>query len=412
MFKEKGARDSMIKEILDQNPEIRKNSREMEKLREYFPNCFDRDGKFDLEKFKEEISEQVDFTKESYRLDFLGKSYAKYISSLETETVLEPDLEHNQKPENANSENIYITGDNLDVLKHLLRSYERRVKCIYIDPPYNTGNDDFVYQDNFNFTPEKLVEALGVEEEEAERIHSMTSKGSASHSAWLTFIYPRLYLARYLLKEDGIIFVSIDDNEQAQIKSLCDEIFGEENFVGCLPTIMNLKGNNDQFGFAGTHEYILVYGKNKQVLKINEFILEEEEIEEWLEDEYGMYKKGANLKSTGENAPREKRPNLYFPLYIDENGKYCSTERVSNKDFEVFPLTNNQEMSWRWGIKKINKEQHNLIIEKSVNGISIYKKQRPSLGDLPSKKPKSIFYKPDYSSGNGTVEQKKLFGQK
>lgn len=157
------------------------------------------------------------------------------ITGLDTETVIEPDTEHNIQNENKNSENIYISGDNLDALKHLLKGYEGKIKCIYIDPPYNTGSDGFAYNDSFNFNKFQLEEKLDIGEDEAERIIDITSGNSSSHSAWLTFIYPRLYLARQLLKDDGIIFISIDDNEQSQLKVLCDDIFGAENFCAVIP---------------------------------------------------------------------------------------------------------------------------------------------------------------------------------
>ena len=168
---------------------------------------------------------------EGYELKFLGKSYAKLLASTETTTVIQPNEAHNSLPENASSENIYISGDNLDGLKHLLKSYNGAIKCIYIDPPYNTGSDGFVYAENFNYTKDTLQEKLSVSEEEAERILDLTKRGSASHSAWLMFMYSRLLLARDLLKDDGVIFISIDDNEQANLKLLCDDVFGEENLI-------------------------------------------------------------------------------------------------------------------------------------------------------------------------------------
>ena len=128
-------------------------------------------------------------TKEGFELNFLGKSYAKLLSAIATTTVIKPDLEHNSLPENKASENIYITGDNLDALKHLVKSYEGQVKCIYIDPPYNTGSDGFVYKDNFTFTSQELQDKLSITENKANRILNLTSRGSASHSAWLTFMF-------------------------------------------------------------------------------------------------------------------------------------------------------------------------------------------------------------------------------
>lgn len=401
----------MIKDTKAENATIKANDMVFRKLHADFPNCFNKEGKFDLEKFQSLISDKVDITKEGYDLNFLGKNYANLIASTETETVIQPDIEHNSKPENKNSQNIYISGDNLDALKHLLKSYAGKIKCIYIDPPYNTGSDGFVYNDKFNFTPEQLQTKLDVDEDKAKRILDLCKRGSASHSAWLMFMAPRLMLARDLLTEDGVIFISIDDNEQANLKLLCDGVFGEENKLGNLPTIMNLKGNNDEYAFAGTHEYTIVYAKSKEFSSVGEFEISEDSLEDWDEDEVGLYKKGANLKSTGVNAPREKRPNLFFPLYINIEKNLCSTKRLSDEDVEIFPITKGKEMSWRWSKEKFEKQSNDVIIS-IADEISVYKKQRPSLGDLPSSKPKSTLYKPQYSSGNGTTKIKELFGFK
>ncbi len=229
----------MIKDILNQNEKVHANTRQLAALKEHFPACFAADGSFDIERFKSEIADKSNVLQEGYELKFLGKSYAKLLASTETTTVIQPDEAHNALPENATSENIYISGDNLDGLKHLLKSYSKSIKCIYIDPPYNTGSDGFVYSDNFNYTKESLQEKLSVSEEEAERILDLTKRGSASHSAWLMFMYCRLLLARDLLTDDGVIFISIDDNEQANLKLICDDVYVEENWVGLFqsPTL-------------------------------------------------------------------------------------------------------------------------------------------------------------------------------
>ena len=200
----------MIRDIMMANEAVTPNQREMEILQEYFPSCFHSDGSFDLTRFSEFLKDKVNVTKEGYELKFLGKNYARMLASLDTETVIVPDDAHNSKPENINSENVYISGDNLDGLKHLLKSYSGKIKCIYIDPPYNTGTDGFVYNDKFNFTIDVLMEKLSVSEEQAQHILDLTTRGSSSHSAWLMFMYPRLQLARQLLSYDGAIFISID----------------------------------------------------------------------------------------------------------------------------------------------------------------------------------------------------------
>ena len=155
-----------------------------------------------------------------------------------------------------------ISGDNLDALQHLVKSYSGKVKVIYIDPPYNTGSDGFVYNDKFNFTADELAVRLDISPERAARILNMTRRGSASHAAWLTFMLPRLSFARDLLTDDGVIFISIDDNEQANLKKLCDEVFGEECFVANIAWQKTYSPRNDSKGIPTETEYVLAYGKN------------------------------------------------------------------------------------------------------------------------------------------------------
>lgn len=152
----------MIKNVVEKNKNIDVNEDKINKLKEIFPNCFNINGEFDISVFEEELKTNTSIIKEGYGLNFLGKNYAKYVASLETETILVPDEENNNKVENENSENIYISGDNIDALKHLVKSYSGQIKCIYIDPPYNTGSDGFVYNDKFNLTIEKLIDILDV----------------------------------------------------------------------------------------------------------------------------------------------------------------------------------------------------------------------------------------------------------
>lgn len=254
----------MIKDIITANELVTPNQKEINILKESFPSCFRADGSFDMVRFSEFLKDKIDISHEGYELKFLGKNYAKMLASLDTETVIVPDEAHNSLPENVSSENVYISGDNLDGLKHLLKSYAGQVKCIYIDPPYNTGSDGFVYNDKFNFTVEELVEKLSIDEEQAQRILDLTNRGSASHSAWLMFMYPRLQLAKDLLDKDGVIFISIDDNEQGNLKLLCDDIFSETNFVAQLVWEKKKKGSYLADSVTNIKEYILVYAKRKE----------------------------------------------------------------------------------------------------------------------------------------------------
>lgn len=254
----------MIKNILKLNEEVRSNTKQIEVLKENFPACFKVDGSFDIERFKGYLSDKLMVSDEGYELKFLGKNYARLLASIDTTTVIVPDEEHNNKPENKDSQNIYISGDNIDGLKHLLKSYVHQIKCIYIDPPYNTGSDGFVYHDNFNFSAEELSTKLSIGEEQAQRILDLTKRGSASHSAWLMFMYPRLLLARDLLTDDGVIFISIDDNECHNLKLLCDDVFGEENFVSELTWEKKKKGSYLANNITNIKESIIVYSREKQ----------------------------------------------------------------------------------------------------------------------------------------------------
>ena len=291
------------------------------------------------------------------------------------------------------AENLIIKGNNLIALHSLAKQFKGKVKLIYIDPPYyfvkKKPQDSFGYNTNFKL------------------------------STWLTFMKNRLLIAKELLTDDGIIVISIDDDGNAYLKILLDEIFGFENFIGNLPTIMNLKGNNDEYAFAGTHEYTLVFANKKEKSTFYEFLVDEYEmLQDWEEDNIGFYKQGANLKSTGVNAPREKRPNLFFPIFIDSSNKVYVTD--DNKKpitytgglETIYPITDGKEMSWRWSKNKFINQNNDVIVSRNNGSISLYKKQRPKLDDLPTKKPKTIFYKPEYSSGNGTEQMKNLFGEK
>lgn len=375
----------MIKDILQENEQVSPNSKQLAVLKENFPSCFKADGSFDIERFKSEIAGQTQVIQEGYELKFLGKSYAKLLASTDTTTVIKPNEAHNSLPENENSENIYISGDNLDGLKHLLKSYSGAIKCIYIDPPYNTGSDGFVYQDNFNYSKESLVEKLSVSEEEADRILDLTKRGSASHSAWLMFMYSRLVLARDLMTDDGVIFISIDDNEQANLKLLCDEVFGEENLISQIIIQSNKRGQTYK-QLAKTHEYLLVYVKSEDSI-INEL---KRELNGTLKtDSIGDFSE-RELRNRNPKYGRFNRPNLFYPIFInpsliDQNGySPVSLEKSLEYSIEVLPLNSEgQESCWRWGTKKfLNNSKENSMMSnvvgrvKSTGEYGIYEKYR------------------------------------
>lgn len=370
----------MIKDIIAANETAAPNDREIAVLKEHFPTCFKEDSSFDIERFREFLSDKVHITNEGYELKFLGKNYARLLASLDTTTVIQPDEEHNTKPENVASENVYISGDNLDGLKHLLKSYSRRVKCIYIDPPYNTGTDGFVYNDNFNFTVDELSEKLSISEEQSQRILELTKRGSASHSAWLMFMYPRLLLARDLLTEDGVIFISIDDNEQSNLKLLCDDVFGEENFVTQLIVIVKPEGRRYGF-FAKTHDYANVYCKNSDVLELNEIEVEGAGYQ-YFDDIGGFNLKGLRNRNV-QAFNSTNRPNLRYPFYVDisnpdKDGLCCVSTKSQEGWVEIYPSTNNGlESVWRWGKAKSTALASALVAYKgNDNEIRVFQKER------------------------------------
>ena len=287
----------------------------------------------------------------------------------------------------SDQSHVLIEGDNLHALHVLQATHRGAIDVIYIDPPYNRGGD-FYYND--------------------ERIDK---ENQWRHSAWLSFMSKRLELAKSLLSERGILLVSIDDNELYRLRLLLDHLFGEDSFVACLPTIMNLKGNQDEFGFAGTHEYTLVFVQDKAQVRFNQFAVDEEVlIDEWQEDDVGLWKKGAGLKATGADGARSARPNLWFPIYVSNDGKKIGVIRDKASDAEVWPTTDGEDMRWRWEKDTVAKRSGDLIVSGSHPNWTIYKKQRPELGELPSVKPKSIFYKPEYSTTNGTNLLKNMLG--
>lgn len=310
--------------------DIKVPNNDLEVLKKHFSHCFDKDGNFQLEKFTQNLSQkEINFSSESYRMDWLGKSYARLLASDAATTLLKADANHNQKNENKNAENLLLKGDNLEVLKHLAHAYYEKIKMIYIDPPYNTGSDGFVYQDDRKFTVRELRQLAGIDEDKAKHILDFTRSKSNSHSAWLTFMYPRLYIAKQLLKDDGVIFVSIDDNEVAQLRLLMDEVFGEENFVANICHKSRASISNDKI-LSENHNYILLFAKDKEVIykNRNQFGLEQNLDDFKEEDERGKYKLVPVSAPGG-----SKKGNPYYS-FKGTLGYYRFSEETMNKMFE------------------------------------------------------------------------------
>lgn len=263
----------------------------LEALKQLYPEIFS-DGKINLDAFKDvtgtsDLPEGQDRTPGYYGLYWPGKRAAKQLARKEAEGTLEPVPGDGVNEDTTH--NIYIEGDNLEVLRILKQSYKGRVKMIYIDPPYNTGND-FIYPDDFKMPVEEYYKLTGQADESGKKLVTNLKSNGAFHTNWLNMMYPRLQLARELLTEDGVIFISIDDSEQTNLKILCDEVFGEENFVSSLIWAAGRK--NDSKHISVSHEYILCYFRNIAYISENEIVWREKK--NGLEDIYAEYE---NLKN-------------------------------------------------------------------------------------------------------------------
>ena len=338
----------MIKDAMEKNEKATPNGADLEVLKKHFGMCFNSDGSLDLEKLKARLGDQVAISNEGYELKFLGKNYARLLTSLETTTVVVPDKKHNAKPENAKSKNVYISGDNLDALKHLLKSKQGQVKCIYIDPPYNTGSDGFVYNDSFGFKVEELANKLSISEDEAQRILDFTKRGSASHSAWLMFMYSRLMLARELLAKEGVIFISIDDNEQANLKLMCDEVFGEENFLAVLARRTKSGGGSATDNFAVEHDYVLVYARTVALLDKLTIPFDEEYLKRYDEqDEKGRY-----FWDTMERSSTKTKPYIITaPDGTSLQGKWFRSEATFKEDKKTGEVRFLKKKDGSWSVQ-------------------------------------------------------------
>ena len=248
----------------------------IKKLKEIFPEIF-IEGRIDFDLLRQICHgggvQDLENSKERYSLTWNGKSEARQIAQEVSTGTLRPAKEESKNWNNT--ENIYIEGDNLEVLKLLQKSYHGKIKMIYIDPPYNTGKD-FVYKDNFKDNIENYKEITGQINKEGIKLTTNTETNGRYHSDWLNMMYPRLKLARNLLTDDGVIFISIDDNEQANLKKLCDEIFGEENFVTQIVWERKRGRDNSARWFSKSHEYIFLCAKKKDIFNINLLELDEE----------------------------------------------------------------------------------------------------------------------------------------
>ena len=240
------------------------NDERLQTLKQLYPDWFTNEGNLNIDEVKKAVNPDLVNETERYEFRWFGKSQAKRNAFTPSDATLVYDEDRSVNPDS--SENLIIEGENLEVLKLLSGSYREKVKCIYIDPPYNTGKD-FVYSDNFSQDKHSYWEDTEVLENGV-KIDTNTETDGRYHSNWLNMMYSRLLIARQLLKEDGVIFISIDDNEVHHLRKLCDEVFGEENFVANVVWQKKYAATNDAKGFSATHDHIIVYQKSAEFERI------------------------------------------------------------------------------------------------------------------------------------------------
>jgi len=372
----------------------------MDALYQICPQCFteSKDPKtgevkhaVDFEKLRLLLGDNVAEGDERYDFTWVGKRAALQEAAKPIRKTLRPCPEESVDWENT--KNLYIEGDNLEVLKLLQNSYMGKVKMIYIDPPYNTGND-FVYQDDFHQTKQDYDLFSGGVTEEGERLVKNTESNGRFHSDWCSMIYSRLMVARTLLSEDGTIFISIDDNELKNMENICNEVFGESNKIAVI-TREAIKGGSKSKNIRVVNDYVVCYAKELDNIEFGG--IETEGIELNLEDEYGKYAKGRELNKWGAGSRREDSPSMFYSIQ-GPNGE------------AVYPIRNDgSEGRWRLGKVKMKAllDAHNAIFEKRDNGTYIvYEKIR---SNAPKIKQFTTLFKDEYINAKGTEEIKALF---
>ena len=348
----------------------------IKKIAELFPNCLterlDENGKpeaaIDFDQLRQELSKNiVEGPEERYQFTWPDKRNAIRLANAPTTDTLRPCRE--ESIDFDSTQNLYIEGDNLEVLKLLRENYLGKVKMIYIDPPYNTGND-FVYNDSFRTESLEFRAKSGNYDEEGNLLTDVYTRNTESngrfHTDWLNMIYPRLKVAKDLLSEDGVIFISIDDNEVENMRKLCDEIFGAINYVGQVIVVNNPKGRNDTKHFAICNEYAIVYGKRDY--ETHGLPLSEEQISLFdKEDDNGNKYQLRDLRKRGNADNRSDRPNMFFPIYYNPNTKQVSLEK-HEEWVEILPIKGDgTDGRWRWGKDRVEKYL-SLMVPKQVKG--------------------------------------------
>ncbi|GAB6037885.1 site-specific DNA-methyltransferase [Fundidesulfovibrio butyratiphilus] len=390
--------DGMSLNVMDEN---------LKALKNIFPEAFTEDG-IDFEVLRQLFGDQVAEGEEKYGLNWFGKKKARQIALTPSTGTLRPCPKESVNWDTT--QNMFIEGDNLEVLKILQRSYSGKIKTIYIDPPYNKGKD-FLYPDCFKENINTYLNYTGQLDDEGYKFSTNSESSGRFHTNWLNMMYPRLKVAKGLLRSDGIIFISIDDNEVTNLRCLCDEIFGQSNRISEVAVVNNLKGRNDREGIATCHESVLIYkmdGYNSRGLPLSK-----DKLEEYGEDDGdGKKYQWRDLRKRGGADTRAERPNLYYPIYSDQKTGQVRLESSLQYCNEIYPVkSNGVDGRWRWKKEKVAENVDIICARETRNGTWRVSYKVFLDGDEGERRstPKSIWMGNRFSTDNATKNLGKLF---
>ena len=397
----------------------------IKRIGELFPNCLTErlndEGKpevaIDFDQLRQELSKDiVEGTEERYQFTWPDKRNAIRLANAPTTDTLRPCRE--ESVDFDNTQNLYIEGDNLQVLKLLREDYLGKIKMIYIDPPYNTGND-FVYNDDFSQSAGEYMHNSGQEDEEGNRLVANSESNGRFHTDWLNMIYPRLKVAKDLLSEDGVIFISIDDNEVENLKKVCDEVFGESNSQALVTYVRKTSGKQDSSNFMKSTEYIIVYSKTDK-WDCQPLVADSHVTDRYNKtDDEGRAFRETDLRKTGNADRREDRPLMFYPFYFNPNNNELipsSDERQDLKSkgyIEIFPIKpDGTDGRWRWGIENAKSNVEFLVareMPKYKGKYTVYEKDYiDKKGEIRTVKEHTSWDRKEFNSDNAMAEFKKL----
>lgn len=403
----------------------------IKEIQQLFPNCvterLGKDGKpelaIDFEKLQAELSNEIiGEGEERYQFTWPDKRAANRLANTPTTMTLRPCRE--ESVDFDHTQNLYIEGDNLDVLKALRETYLGKVKMIYIDPPYNTGND-FVYNDDFAQSRGEFEETSGLFDEEGNQtidpMQRNTESNGRFHTDWLNMIYPRLKVARDLLSDDGVIFISIDDNEVENLKKICNEVFGERNCQGIISYVRKTSGKQDSSNFMKSTEYIMCYSKSEK-WECQPIIAGEHVLDRYNKvDENGNKFRETDLRKTGNADRRVDRPLMYYPFYYNPTNNDLQVRNNEDLQLEqngyikILPIKpDGSDGRWRWGIDNAQTHMEFLVARlmpkyKDQNKYTIYEKDYiDKKGEVRTVKEHTSWDRTEFNSDNAMMEFKKL----